>query len=115
MNRLAHPFRCLLLALAWVLLSPVQPQLHAHAMGGGSADSVSGLHAPWVHDAPGPADQEFIAEVEDLRKLSPALLPALVSPCWRLSENTRPQAATPAWPLPHAPPPRHTTRHPQAP
>jgi hypothetical protein len=84
-------------------------------MGAGSADSVSGWHAPWAHDAPGPSDSEFIAEVEEARKLAPILLPAPVTLRWRSAEITRPRATVPEFPLPAAPPPRLTTRHPQAP
>lgn len=82
--------RCLLLAFAWFLLTPVLPHLHAHELGTGSADTVTGLHAPWAHDVPGPADAEFIAEVEDPRLWS--LVGVSVQPALRLrsAEISRP-------------------------
>lgn len=115
MNRLTRPFRCLLLALAWLLLSPVQPHLHAHALGAGSADAVTGLHSPWAHDMPGPSDSEFIAEVEDARKLVMSLLPQPVAVVWRNAAIARPQPVLRDPPEPCTPPPRTFSLHPQAP
>lgn len=82
--------RCLLLAFAWFLLTPVLPHLHAHEQGVGSADAVTGLHAPWAHDVPGPTDAEFIAEVEDPRLWSLVGIAAQPALRMRSAEVSRP-------------------------
>lgn len=102
-------------AAIWVLLTPVMPHLHAHAFGTGSSASVSGLHAAWAHDVPGPVDSEFIAEVEDPRLV--ALPLPEYRPDFRLrsAEGARPASwafLTPA--LPRGPP-RAAPQAPQAP
>lgn len=72
-------------AVLWLLLTPMMPHLHAHEFGLGSSGAVSGLHAAWAHDAPGPVDSEFIAEVEDPRRIGIAAPPAVVQPTFRLA------------------------------
>lgn len=70
--------------MLWLLLTPVMPHLHAHELGQGSSEAVSGLHAPWAHDAPGPVDSEFIAEVEDPRRIGAAAPLFIIQPTFRL-------------------------------
>ncbi len=107
--------RCLLLAFAWFLLTPVLPHLHAHEQGQGSVAEVSGLHAPWAHDVPGPTDAEFIAEVEDPRLWSLVGVAAQPALRMRSAEVSRPSGWFVASALLSRAPPDSTPQSPQAP
>lgn len=107
--------RRLLLAFLWFLLTPVLPHLHAHEQGQGSAAEVSGLHSAWAHDVPGPADAEFIAEVEDPRLWS--LVGISTQPALRMrsAEVSRPLTWFVASSIACRAPPDSTPQSPQAP